>query len=239
MMTRKTAKIALLSAATVLSMGQMARAAMEEPTTDTPVVIEETTTEKPAVEGTTTETPAVEDTAKEAVTEDPAKADTTETEPVKEEDVTKPPVATETTTECKDGKIFDAAVKDCVDPKKTELNDDILFKAARELAYAGQYENSLKVLDSVKDQNSARILNYRGYDHRKAGRMELGMSFYKLALQADENYILARSYMGQALIEQGQIEEARVQLIEIRDRGGENTWAYRALLQSLGGVRTY
>jgi len=25
----------------------------------------------------------------------------------------------------------------------------------------------------------------------------------------------------------------------IRDRGGENTWAYRALLQSLNGHRTY
>ena len=65
------------------------------------------------------------------------------------------------------------------------------------------------------------------------------MSYYKRALQADENYILARSYMGQALVEQGQIEEAKAQLIEIRDRGGENTWAYRALLETLGGVRHY
>ncbi len=69
--------------------------------------------------------------------------------------------------------------------------------------------------------------------------MELGMQYYKRALQADENYILARSYMGQALIEQGQVEDARVQLVEIRDRGGEDTWAYRSLLQSLGGVRQY
>ena len=45
-------------------------------------------------------------------------------------------------------------------------------------------------------------------------------------------------YMGQALIEQGDVEGARVQLVEIRDRGGENTWAYRALLESLGGERT-
>ncbi|MNT72789.1 hypothetical protein D3C72_2114230 [compost metagenome] len=65
------------------------------------------------------------------------------------------------------------------------------------------------------------------------------MQYYKRALQADENYILARSYMGQALIEQGQVEDARVQLVEIRDRGGEDTWAYRSLLQSLGGVRRY
>lgn len=155
------------------------------------------------------------------------------------EDTTKPPEKTNTTTECKDGKVWDKEKKECVDAKKSSLDDDTLFKAARELAYDGQYENSLKVLDAVRDQNSARILNYRGYSNRKAGRMELGMRYYKRALQADENYILARSYMGQALIEQGKVEEAKVQLIEIRDRGGENTWAYKALLQSLGGVRQY
>ncbi len=155
------------------------------------------------------------------------------------EDTTKPPEKTKTSTECKKGKVWDEKKKECVDPKKSGLDDDILFKAARELAYAGQYENSLKVLDAVRDQNSARILNYRGYSNRKAGRIELGMAYYKRALQADENYILARSYMGQALVEQGKIEEAKVQLLEIRDRGGENTWAYQALLQSLGGVRQY
>ena len=155
------------------------------------------------------------------------------------EDTTAPPEKTKTSTECQDGKIWDDKKKECVDAKKSGLDDDILFNAARELAYAGQHENALKVLDAVKDQASARILNYRGYSNRKAGRMELGMSFYKRALQADENYILARSYMGQALMEQGKVEEARVQLIEIRDRGGENSWAYRALLDSIGGVRHY
>lgn len=155
------------------------------------------------------------------------------------EDTSAPPKKTKTTSECTDGKVWDAKKNACVNAKKSELGDDILFQAARELAYAGQYENSIKVLGAVKDQQSARVLNYLGYANRKAGRMELGMQYYKRALQADENYILARSYMGQALIEQGRVEEARVQLVEIRDRGGENTWAYRALLQSLGGVRQY
>ena len=91
----------------------------------------------------------------------------------------------------------------------------------------------------MKEQESARVFNYLGYANRKAGRMELGMQYYKRAIQADENYILARSYMGQALVEQGRVEEARAQLVEIRDRGGEDTWAYRALLLSLGGVRQY
>jgi tetratricopeptide (TPR) repeat protein len=124
-------------------------------------------------------------------------------------------------------------------PKKSSFNDDELYKAAREFAYAGQYDNAITALRLAENQNDPRILNYLGYANRKAGRMDLGMSYYRKALQADENYILARSYMGQALMEQGDVQAARVQLVEIRDRGGEDTWAYRALLQSLNGYRTY
>lgn len=179
-------------------------------------------------------------------------------------DTTTPPVATETTTTCTDGKIWNEEKKECVAPedmkpaevtptegtpteekapeaeqKKSQREiDDKLYEAAREFAYAGQYENALRALHAASDQEDPRILNYLGYNTRKLGNMKLGMTYYKRALQKDENYILARSYMGQALIEQGDIEGARVQLVEIRDRGGENTWAYRALLQSLGGERT-
>ncbi len=173
-------------------------------------------------------------------------------------DTTTPPVATETTTTCTDGKIWSDEKKECVAPEdlkpadgtktdgtKTEeekrserLIDDKLYAAAREFAYAGQYGNALRALRAAYDQEDPRILNYMGYNTRKLGNMALGMTYYKRALRKDENYILARSYMGQALIEQGDIEGARVQLVEIRDRGGENTWAYRALLQSLGGERT-
>ena len=179
-------------------------------------------------------------------------------------DTTTPPVATETTTTCTDGKIWNEEKKECIAPeemkpaevtptegtpaeekapegeeKKTQREiDDTLYAAAREFAYAGQYENALRALRAASDQEDPRILNYMGYNTRKLGNMQLGMSYYKRALQKDENYILARSYMGQALVEQGDIEGARVQLVEIRDRGGENTWAYRALLQTLGGERT-
>jgi len=179
-------------------------------------------------------------------------------------DTTTPPVATETTTTCTDGKIWNEEKKECVAPedlkpaegtpaegttpedkakteeqKKTERKiDDKLYEAAREFAYAGQHENALRALPAAYDQEDPRILNYIGHNTRNRRDIARGVTYYKRALQKDENYILARSYMGQALIEQGDIEGARVQLVEIRDRGGENTWAYRALLQSLGGERT-
>ncbi|AYG66880.1 MULTISPECIES: tetratricopeptide repeat protein [unclassified Rhizobium] len=156
-----------------------------------------------------------------------------------ESDETAPPPKSETTTKCTDGKVWDKDKKECVKPKQSGFNDDQLFKAAREFAYAGQYDNAITVLKLARNQNDPRILNYLGYANRKAGRMELGMSYYRKALQRDENYILARSYMGQALLERGDVQGARVQLVEIRDRGGENTWAYRSLLQSLKGQVTY
>lgn len=162
-------------------------------------------------------------------------------------DSTMPPAKTKTTTTCTDGKIWDTEKKECVAPeemkpaeqKKSQREiDNQLYEAAREFAYAGQYENALRTLRAASDQTDPRILNYLGYNNRKLGHMELGMRYYRQALQADENYILARSYMGQALLEQGDVEGARVQLVEIRDRGGESSWAYRALQQSLGGERT-
>ncbi|TCR92137.1 tetratricopeptide repeat protein [Rhizobium sp. BK376] len=156
-----------------------------------------------------------------------------------ENDDTVPPPKTETTTKCKNGKVWDKDKKECVNAKKSSLNDDQLFQAAREFAYAGQYQNAINVLKLAKNQDDPRILNYLGYSNRKAGRMQVGMNYYHKALQQDENYILARSYMGQALLEQGDVQAARVQLVEIRDRGGENTWAYRSLLQSLNGYRQY
>jgi tetratricopeptide (TPR) repeat protein len=156
-----------------------------------------------------------------------------------EDDDTSPPPKSETTTECRDGKVWDSDKKECVEPKKSGFNDDKLFQAAREFAYAGQYANAIKVLKLARNQNDPRILNYLGYSNRKAGRMRIGMAYYRRALEQDQNYILARSYMGQALLEQGDVQAARVQLVEIRDRGGEDTWAYRSLLQSLSGYRKY
>lgn len=154
-------------------------------------------------------------------------------------DETSPPPKTETTTECTDGKVWDKKKKECVKADQSGFNDDDLYKAAREFAYAEQYDNAIHVLKLAKNQNDPRILNYLGYSNRKLGHMELGMSYYQKALKADENYILARSYMGQALIQQGDINGAKVQLVEIRDRGGEDTWAYRSLLQALNGYTTY
>lgn len=150
-----------------------------------------------------------------------------------------PPEATKTTQECKDGKVWDEKKKECVDPQKSGFNDDQLYRAARELAYAGQYDNAIRVLRLARNQDDPRILNYLGFANRKAGNVEIGMSYYRKALAKDANYLLARSYYGQGLLLQGDVEGARAQLVEIRDRGGRDTYAYSSLYDALKGSATY
>lgn len=149
------------------------------------------------------------------------------------------PTPTETTQKCKDGQVWDKAKKKCVKPKKSSFNDDQIYDFAREFASAGQYDNAIAVLKLATSQNDPRILNMLGYSNRKAGRMQLGMNYYKKALEIDPDFILARSYMGQALLLQGDVAGARTQLVEIRDRGGQDTYAYRALYDSLKRSHTY
>ncbi len=152
-----------------------------------------------------------------------------------------PPTPTETTKKCKNGEIWDKKIKKCVKPDGMGANfdDDTLYIAARELAYDGQYDHAITVLYQAKNRNDPRILNYLGFANRKAGRVEVGMGYYRQAILIDPDYYLARSYMGQSLVEQGKIGAARVQLREIQNRGGRGTWAEEALYQALHGTADY
>ena len=150
-----------------------------------------------------------------------------------------PPKATETTKVCKDGKIWDKKTKSCVNAKESWLDDDTRYRAVRELAYAGQYNEALSVLSTMSDQTESRVLTYYGFANRKAGRVELGMHYYQAALEADPNNLLARSYMGQGLVASGDIKAAKIQLAEIQARGGKATWPERSLRYAIKSGKTY
>lgn len=149
-----------------------------------------------------------------------------------------PPKTTNTTKKCKQGQVYDAQSKKCLKVESHNFTDDQLYLAARELAYDGQYHNALHVLDAAKNQNDPRILNYRGFTNRKLGNHAAAMEFYEAALTIDPDYILARSYMGQGLLANGDLVGALTQLKEIRARGGEDTWSFAALDQALRGIPT-
>ena len=149
------------------------------------------------------------------------------------------PTQTNTTKECKDGKVWDKDKKKCVDASRGMYDDDFIYENARELAYDGQYRHAIDLLELAANQNDPRILNYLGFANRKAGNVELGMQYYQKALAIDPDYNLARSYMGQALVLEGDMDGAWTQLAEIANRGGKGTWPYIELKQAIAGTVTY
>lgn len=155
------------------------------------------------------------------------------------ETTTAPPKPTNTTKVCKGEEVWDASRKKCAKPKGASLDDDILYDAVRELAYAGRYEDAQKVLSAMSDQSDDRVLTYLGFTNRKLGNADLGMKYYRQAIARNPDNLLARSYMGQGLIEAGETEAALAQLREIQARGGTGQWPESSLRRALMTGVTY
>ncbi len=154
-------------------------------------------------------------------------------------DSTSAPKPSETTTTCSDGQIWDTGSQSCVDVKSDLLNDDTLYGAVREFAYAGQYDHAQAALAQMSDPKDDRVLTYMGFTTRKMGDVPGGMAFYQQAIAQNPGNILARSYMGQALVEQGNLADAKDQLSAIQEAGGKGTWAETSLSQAILTGKTY
>ena len=144
-----------------------------------------------------------------------------------------PPTPTDTTKTCTNGMIWDADSKSCVEPTDSSLNDRDRMDAVRELAYAGRIHDAERVLDAMTDQTADGVLTYRGFTARKAGRVDEAHEWYARALEANPDNLLARSYLGQAHVAEGNIQLAQAQLSEIRQRGGRTSWAELSLRMAI------
>jgi tetratricopeptide (TPR) repeat protein len=149
------------------------------------------------------------------------------------------PKPTKTSKDCKGVRVWDEKKQRCVRPKKSSLDDTGLYDAVRELAYAGRYEDAQGVLAAMSDQNDDRVLTYKGFTNRKLGKIDVAMVFYQQALDTNPNNILARSYMGQGMLDQGDKIGAIAQLREINARGGSETWAAKSLANAISTGVTY
>ena len=154
-------------------------------------------------------------------------------------DVTTPPKPTETTQKCKGGQIWDNTAQKCKNPERSQFSPDTLFAAAREFAYAEQYLSAQRTLAAMPDQDAARVQTYMGFTTRKMGDAAGGMVYYQAALARDPSDILARSYMGQVLVEEGDTVGAYRELMAIRDHGGAGTWAEASLRSAIETGQTY
>lgn len=141
-------------------------------------------------------------------------------------------------TDCKGAQVFDEKSGKCVDAKESSLDRDQLYTTVRHLAWTGRYHDAQKVLDAMDPQDPGR-LTYMGFTHRKLGNTGLAMVFYQEAIERDPANIMARSYMGQGLVEQGQVTGAIAQLQAIRRHGGHGTWSETSLRNAIATGATY
>lgn len=130
---------------------------------------------------------------------------------------------------CPAGKVWDKKTKKCVNASYGVLDDDSIYEAGRDLAYAGRYDEAIAVLTLAQDKTDERILNFLGYSHRKSGRVLVGLGYYQEAVRNNPEYTLVREYMGEAYLQLGDVASARQQLGEIEKRCGKDCREYSML----------
>lgn len=112
-------------------------------------------------------------------------------------------------------QVYNKKTKKC-EKKEAVLDQDSIFDTGRELAYAGKYEDAITVLALAPNQNDKRVLNMMGYSHRKIGKLNQGIAYYKHSISVDPKYVLVREYYGEALLQKGDLGAAKAQLNAIK-----------------------
>lgn len=139
---------------------------------------------------------------------------------------------------CEKGLVYDKKTKTCVNAQESNLDIDTLYETVRSLAYAGRYDDAQTVLAAMP-QDDDRTLTYLGFTNRKMGNTDLAMAYYATAIDTNPANVLARSYMGQGLVEMGNIPAAIKELHAIRAHGGSGTWAEASLAKAIATGTTY
>lgn len=138
--------------------------------------------------------------------------------------------------DCKKSEVWSKTKNRCLKAEAGILPDEDLYQQGRALAKQGQYDWALDVLAVIQNKDDPRVLNYMGYSNRKAGRIELGISYYYKALEINPNFNLAREYLGEGYVAAGRIDLAKAQLIEIATRCGTNCEEYNDLAEVINGA---
>ena len=137
--------------------------------------------------------------------------------------------ASPSTHGCKKGEVWNTTSKKCVAAQSGLLPDEDLYQQGRALAKEGHYDWAIQVLATIQDQQDPRVLNYLGYSNRKAGRIDVGITYYRKALAIDPNFNLAREYLGEGYIAAGRVDLAMNVLSDIAKSCGTGCDEYKEL----------
>ena len=140
---------------------------------------------------------------------------------------------------CHDGFVLKAMKKGkhkCVKVTTELTPDQELYAKGYKLAKAGDYDQAIAVLSSVENHDNPDVLNMLGYSNRKAGRIELGISYYAEALALKPDFVLAREYLGEGYVAAGKVDLAKVQLAEIQKICGINCAEFKDLSKLIDGA---
>jgi tetratricopeptide (TPR) repeat protein len=136
---------------------------------------------------------------------------------------------------CPPGEVYDARSMQCVKQKGSLLPDSQLTDYAYALAKAERYAEALQVLDLLKNPNTPKALNYRGYATRKLGRLDEGIAYYRKAVALDPRYAQVREYLGEAYVTKGDMAGAKAQLRSIARICGTGCEQYQHLAETIAG----
>ncbi|MCY1265152.1 hypothetical protein PSJE_02135 [Pseudomonas jessenii] len=137
---------------------------------------------------------------------------------------------------CPKGQVFDSKSKRCVRQTSSLVPDEDRANYAYRLAKDGRYEEALALLDTLKQPNTAKALNYRGYATRKLGRTDEGIGYYLQSVKLDPQYAQVREYLGEAYVVKGRLDLAQEQLRQIESIcGSTQCEEYQDLAEAING----
>ena len=134
---------------------------------------------------------------------------------------------------CPKGQVLDSKTQKCLKQTSSLLPDADRTDYAYRLAKDGRYEEALALLDTLKDPNTAKALNYRGYATRKLGRTDEGIGYYLQSVKLDPKYAQVREYLGEAYVIKGRLDLAHEQLQQIKSICGSTCEEYQDLAEAI------
>lgn len=103
------------------------------------------------------------------------------------------------------------------------------YTAAVKLVRATDYGAAITALKALDKPKDPRVLNYLGFAHRKMGKPQAALPYYRTALEIAPDYTPAREYLGEAYLQLGAPDKAKAELAEIEKLCGKDCAEYKQL----------